>query len=76
MGIVAGLFYLKAKKLTAVPMGKIKKEVAATGYKMAKGQTCSKGQLVFTLGKELLLKGKLKRKNVEELITRDNLVVL
>lgn len=76
MAIITGLFYLKATKVSDVKVRTVKKELTTLGIQLPSGQSFTKESLIVLLGKELFKKGKVKRKNSEKIISKDNLVLV
>lgn len=74
MAMITALFYLKASKIADVRAMSVKKELTALGVRTT-GQNFTKEQMVVLLGKELFPKGKVRRKDPEKVITKDNLVL-
>ena len=77
MAIITGLFYLKATKVVSdVKVITVKKELTTLGIRLPSSQSFTKESLIVLLGKELFKKGKVKRKNSEKIISKDNLVLV
>ena len=76
MAVITGLFYLKATKVSGVKVITVKKELTTLRIRLPSNQSFTKESLIVLLGKELFKKGKVKRKNSEKIISKDNLVLI
>ena len=74
MAMITALFYLKASKIADIRVMSVKKELTSLGIRTS-NQTFTKEQMVVLLGKELFAKGKVRRKDPQKVITKDNLVL-
>jgi hypothetical protein len=73
--MITALFFLKASKIADVRAMPIKKELTSLGIRTS-CQTFTKEQMVVLLGKELFANWKIRRKDPEKVITKDNLVLI